>query len=202
MAILWSASAEWTGEAGFVIAGGPSVLQQPVPLLTGRRVVAINSSWEIFPTADILLFADHRWWIENRRRLSGFKGRIVTVSELSADPRLLHLRKAQPPPALTARRDSLAMTRTTLQAAINLLVHFGCIRIVLLGADMRAGADGRTHHHRPHPWASKPGCWAVQMEGLQQVVPLLAAKGIEVFNASPCSAIEWWPKKPLTECLA
>jgi hypothetical protein len=198
----WSVPPEWKGETGYIVAGGPSVAEQDLSLLRGRRVVAINSSWWAVPWADFLFFGDHRWWCAWRTHLEKFAGRIVTVSDASGgSPRLLHCQKVAPPPALAEKRSRLVMQRTSLQAAINLCVHLGVARIVLLGADMRAAKDGRTHHHSRHPWPLKPNCWQDQMRELEGTAPLLAERGIEVINTSTQSRIGWWPKAPLADCL-
>jgi hypothetical protein len=198
---LWSVEREWLGETAFIIAGGPSVAQADVDRIAGRRIIAVNSSYERAPFADFLFFADARWWGEHRARVKGFAGRIVTVSRQSSDARLLHLEKINPPPGLAKKPTQLAMRRTSLQAAINLAVHLGAGRIVLLGADMRSAADGRTLHHAPHRWPVRPGCWKQHMAELKLTVAPLKALGVEVINCSPVSLIDWWPKMSLDQVL-
>jgi hypothetical protein len=197
----WSASPEWKGEAVFIIAGGPSVAQQDLGPLRGRRTIAINSSWEAAPLASVLFFGDERWWRHNRERLAGFGGRIVTVAKFVAEPGLLRMEKRRPPPALASERTALAMRYTSLAGAINLAVHLGAARLVLLGADLKAAANGRTHHHKDHPWPAKPGCWDKQLVEVRAMAGPLAALGIEVVNTSMESRIDWWAKRPLVDCL-
>ena len=95
------------------------------------------------------------------------------------------------------------MQRTGLQGAINLAVHLGGggSRVVLIGADMGPAPDGRTHHHRPHPWPQKPDCWELQMAQLRETAPILDRLGVEVVNASPTSRIEWWRKAALADII-
>lgn len=99
------------------------------------------------------------------------------------------------------RSDALVMRRTSLQAAMNLAVHLGASRIVLLGADMKPAPDGRTHHHAPHKWPQVPGCWEIQMLDLKHAADDLATLGVEVVNTSLESMINWWPKRPIGELL-
>jgi hypothetical protein len=108
-----------------------------------------------------------------------------------------------PPPGLSFDPTCVVSQRTSLQGAINLAVHLGAIRIVLLGADMRRARDGRSHHHSPHPRPNKPGnrTWDAQMMQLRLTVTPLRERGIEVFNTSPISRITWWPRAELTACL-
>jgi hypothetical protein len=86
--------------------------------------------------------------------------------------------------------------------AINLAVHLGATRIVLLGADMRAAANGKTHHYAaPHKWPVKPGCWAEQMRELKAMAEPLKRLKVDVVNCSPVSLIDWWPKRTLDSVL-
>lgn len=202
---VWSVPREWADQTAFIIAGGPSVAQQDVGALRGKRVIAINSSYEVAPWAEYLIFGDAPWFFRHREALKGFPGRIVTTSlsvRGSAERSVLRLKKKYPPPGLSKSPDEVVMQKTTLQAAINMAVHLGANRIVLLGADMGAAPDGRTHHHKPHPTAPKPGCWDEHIEQLRHTVVPLAELGIEVINTSINSRLPFWPKVPLNEVLA
>lgn len=202
---LWTAPPIWRGEKCFVIAGGPSLRGFDFERLRGRKVIAINSSVFSAPFAQYCFFGDDRWGQENRPRLQDYKGTVVTTSNGNLIPwacRMLNCaRGAQNAPPLATDRSSLFMDRTSLHAAINLAVHFGVKRIVLLGADMRKGAGGVTHHHSPHPWPSIAGCWDLQMKQLALLAPPLKTRGIEVVNTSMESRIGWWPKHPIEELL-
>lgn len=191
------AEAIWPGETCFIVAGGPSLTGFDFARLEGRKVIAINSSVFSCPSAPILFFGDARWWWWNAEKIcSGFKGHIFTCSEID-HPRVHNLVKRKPPPFVAEDRGQVSMNHTSLTAAINLAVHFGCQRLVLLGADMQAGADGRAHHHEEHPVAVMPGCWDVQMKDLRSVAASLSDLGVEVINTSMESRIDWWPKKPI-----
>lgn len=153
----WTVTPEWKGETVFIIGGGTSVCRQNVSRLEGRKVIAVNSSYEVAPFAQILFFGDNRWWQEHRYRaaLVDFKGRLVTVSEAADGERLIKLKRVRPGgngPGLATKPDTLASQKTSLQGAMNLAFHLGAARIVLLGADMRRADDGRSHHHSPHKW--------------------------------------------------
>lgn len=206
MSEYWAAAAEWPGETVYIIGGGPSVKTQNLAMLRGRRVIVINSSYEAYPEADFLFFGDARWWLEHcgRPAMRAFEGRVVTCANKVSDPRLLKMRRVVPPPGLAEARDSVASQRTSLQGAINLAVHLGAQRLVLLGADMCRSADGATHHHAPHKWPNPPGnaSWDVQMSQLRLVVDPLRRRGVEVINTSPVSRLTWWPRRLLAECVS
>ena len=189
---LWSVPREWPGETAFIVAGGPSVANQNLELLRGRKVIAINSSYERVPWADILIFGDNRWFREHRDKILTLSCRLVTVAATANDPKIMRLGKHKPP-GMSSDPTRLTMRRTTLSAALNLAALMGCIKIVLLGADGKVGANGRAHHHSPHKWPQVEGCWDVQAEELRTLVDPLKSQGIEVLNASPGSAWDMWP---------
>jgi hypothetical protein len=188
---FWSVPREWPGEAVFIVGGGPSVLGVDLEALRGRRVIAINSSVYKIPWADILYFGDWRWWNEpdNQAAVANFRGRAVTVSRLVSDPKVLVCRCAKPP-GLAMAHDSLMQKFTSLTAATNLAAHLvgpgGTI--VWLGADGGLAADGRSHHHPPHRWPHRAGCYDKQHADLVTIVPSLQARKIAAFNASPGTA--------------
>jgi hypothetical protein len=186
---FWRVEREWPGETAFIIAGGPSVLGQDLELLRGRRVIVINSSVFALPWADFLYFGDWRWWHENKAAIAGFAGRAITVSQSVADKNVRICRKTNPP-GLASAPDSLMQKWTSLTAATNLAAHLvgpgGAI--VWLGADGKHAADGRTHHHQPHRWPAKPGCYDQQRADLVTIIPSLQALKISLFNASPGTA--------------
>jgi hypothetical protein len=198
---LWTVPRAWPNETVFIVCGGPSVASQPIERLRGRRVIAVNSSFTAVPFADVLFFGDSRWWQQNRRKAVGFGGLVVTSSPAVEDPRVKQLRHGSFHIGLSADPQELCVGRTSTQGAMNLAVHFGASRIVLIGADMQSAEDGRTHHHDPHPWPQNPGCWDEQMKHMGLIVGPLASLGIEVLNASPVSRLPWWPKVSLADVL-
>jgi hypothetical protein len=189
---FWSVPREWPGETVFIVGGGPSVLAVDLEALRGQRVIAINSSVYKLPWADILYFGDWRWWNEpdNRAAVASFRGRVVTTSRLVAEDKKVLVCRAAKPPGLAREHDSLMQKFTSLTAATNLAAHLvgpgGTI--VWLGADGRLAPDGRSHHHRPHRWPHRAGCYDKQQADLVTIVPSLRTLKIAAFNASPGTA--------------
>jgi hypothetical protein len=189
---FWSVPREWPGETAFIVAGGPSVLQQDLTLLHRRNVIVINSSVYAVPWADFLYFGDWRWWQEpeNKAAVENFRGRAVTTSRLCSESKVLVCRVTKPP-GLALAHDSLMQKTTSLTAATNLAAHLvgpgGTI--VWLGADGKVAADGRTHHYeKPHRWPHRKDCYEKQLAELVTIVPSLQERKISLFNASPGTA--------------
>jgi hypothetical protein len=195
----WRADPIWEGQPAFIVAGGPSLIGFDFARLEGRRVIAINTSYEKVPFADVLFFGDERWWHWRSDHARKFAGLIVHAGGIR-DFRIKRMRPVVPG-GLALERDCLAFRNTSLSAAINLAVHFGSKRIVLLGVDMKPAADGRTHHHAPHPVKSREGCWDRQIKDLETMAKPLILRGVEVINANPDSRLAIWPKRALEEVL-
>lgn len=196
---------EWAGEAAFVICGGPSVKQQNLDLLRGRRVVVVNRSFVTYPEADILIFADANCWTWYRDGIANFKGRVVTVYDHKPSgrfpERFEQYRKTRPP-ILSADPNCITLQRTTTTGAIHVLAHLGVKLIVTLGLDGKFGADGSSHHHGAHPKPANAKSWAKHAVELHSVKPSLAALGVTVLNASPNSAHDAFPIVSLEDAVA
>jgi sugar phosphate isomerase/epimerase len=168
-------------------------------------VIAINSSYEAVPFADYLIHHDQQWWRAHKDRpaLKAFGGKIINVAEIRiADDRRLFIKKRLPEFGLSANPAGVTMKRTTFTGAINLAALLGVTRIVLLGADGKMGAQGRSHHREPHYWWSfKSDRWAAHYKELAGIVEPLRNMGIEVLNASPGSAWNIWPIMTLKDAI-
>lgn len=190
---FWRVAREWNGETCFIVASGPSVASQDLTALKGARVIAINSSWALVPFADLLFFGDDRWWHLYGDTVAGFAGRIATVATTAVSPRLLYLRRSRPP-GLATSPDTVMIRRTSVSGAVNLAVHLGVSCICLVGVDNCLDPAGHTHHHKPHPWDLRHDWQKEQRADLASLVGPLESLGIEMLNASPQSALPWWPK--------
>ena len=132
----------------------------------------------------------------------------------AADPRIRWLRNGdEGEPGSRGRRgiclepDRLRTGANSGYQAVNLAVHLGARRIVLVGYDMKVGDDGAEHwfgQHRnragrPVPTAASTITrWA---KGFESMVPQLSELGIEVLNAGPDSAIDCFERVSLEDCL-
>jgi hypothetical protein len=181
------------GQSVFIVGGGPSVADQDLSLLRGRKVIAINSSFMVVPFADVLFFGDARWWKENRSRvIDGFKGDLVTTAEELKGNNEDQLRLLKKTLEWSDDPEAAFVRRTSVTGAINWAFHhWGARKFVLLGVD-GGPIKGLTHHHKPHPWAI-PSTWVVdQRKDFEALDEALRARGVEVINASPGSSVPFW----------
>lgn len=206
MTYNWRIPEEWKGETVFIVGGGPSVAHQRPHRLLGKKVIAVNSSYETVPFAHYIFFGDNRWHEEHRHRpefIEARRGsRVVTVSQPAHADYLKKLERITPTSeanGITRTRRGLSCQKTSFQGAINLAAMLGAKQIVLLGLDGQRGPNGLTHHHRPHKWVTKPGniTWEMQKSQLQFAVQPLKDMGIETFNTNAASNFTYWPFRPL-----
>lgn len=204
---------DWPGATVYIVGGGTSVTQADVDRLKGRKVIVVNTSYRIALWADILYFADQRWWEREKtlpeNRLADFKGVIYTVSRLAKDrqhaPKLKRLKRVLPEKqGLAYAPDTVTMQYTSAQAAMNIAVHKGARRIVLLGIDNRPSEEDpkRLHHHDEYPWPVVSTTWEIKNQNFAYAVPELEKLGVEVINCSPISTLEFWPLRSLDDVLA
>ncbi len=85
---------------------------------------------------------------------------------------------------------------------MNLAILFGARRLILLGFDMKAGTNGETHFHGPHPpEIRRASDYANWKQYFRQAVPDLARAGVEVINCSRETALTCFPRAELRAVL-
>ena len=83
--------------------------------------------------------------------------------------------------------------------AINLAVHMGAKRILLLGYDMQPTETG-SHWFGEHPDGVEPS-WMNMLQHYPSLVKPLKEKGVEVINCTQSTALEVFPRGKIEELL-
>ena len=193
----------WPGGTVVCIGSGPSLTQDDIDACKGRaRVIAIKNAVELAPWADVLYGAGadaggSTWWSREGARLT-FPGMRYTLDpQARAWASVLALRGERglcmDPSALTGGGHSGYQ-------AINLAVHLGAKRIILLGYDLQK-TDGRDHYFGPHPHGRTPP-FNLFLYHFPSIVEPLKAAGVTVINASRETALDIFPRLPIEEALA
>jgi hypothetical protein len=195
---------DWRGQTCVIIASGPSAAKAGIETAKGRaKTIAINSSWRLAPWADILYACDYAWW-KNHKGVPEFKGLKV-----SQDPEACRAFKNINRVECVRARDDMLLTRPAQIGwggnsgfhAVNLAAQFGAAKVVLVGYDLRL--DLGLHWHEKHqgnnPMTKNVERWR---RAIDNAMPVFAALGIPVINASPVSALVSYPKMTLAEALA
>ncbi len=201
----WDVPRIWQDETVFILAGGPSLNQFRDVDWAGRNIISINNSWEFTPYTSVLYFCDKKWWVKNGDLVKkDFKGQyIVTLSDVQ-DELVMNLKNTGRTGLETTVQNGIRHGMNSGYQAINLAFLFGARRIVLLGYDMKLGPNEDTHWHAGHGAPSarvKHQLNKVFLPQFRALVKPLTVFGVEVFNATPDSALTLWPERRLEECL-
>jgi hypothetical protein len=215
--VYWPVPRLWPGETVVLIGGGPSLTPAQVNACKHRaRVIAINDALRLAPWCDVHYFCDDRWWRWHHRSdwYKAYTGLRITLENLhlaKEDPTLKSVQNVgrpdapkQPTEALCSEPTGVMPGRNSGYQCINLAVHLGAKRILLLGFDMKgvlAGRSVRTHWFGKHPDPTADSVYAEFLQQFPKLVKPLAALGVDVINCSPDSALGCFKKTTIEEAL-
>lgn len=188
----------WPGATVAIIGGGPSLVPADVAMLAASLVpvIAVNDAYRVAPWANVLYAADEKWWTWHAG-VPDFAGLRFSIS-----PTVPHIE--WPPIVVLKNTGTLGLETdpTALRTgynsgyqALNLAVHFGAARVLLVGFDM-ADHDGKSHWFGDHPDHSTSP-YAQMLDAFSGLLEPLVAAGVDVVNCSRWTALETFPKQPL-----
>lgn len=164
------------------------------------RVLVINDSWRAAPWADLLYACDDNWW-NHHRGAPGFLGQKWTQDARAAERWRLRFIASRAEPGLCRDPAAIHQGGTSGYQALNLALHLGARRILLLGYDYR-GAHWFGQHPAPltnardDEWPARAAVFDRAALDISRFWP-----GIEVINCSPVSRIGAFPKGDLADVL-
>ena len=190
----------WPGQTVAILGGGKSLTQSQVDQCRGLvRVIAINDAYKLAPWADILWFCDEKWFNWHRKAVIEFAGQVATLENY-------HLRGQRPDlwclhnigqSGLYGEPWGVMTGGNSGYQCINLAVHLGVKRILLLGYDMKPG-----HWFGDHPKPTSPSVYAgTMLPKFPTLIEPLERRGVEVINCTPGSALDVFPRSSLDACL-
>ena len=151
----------------------------------------------------MLYACDATWWNEYAG-VPHFEGLKYTQDDCAlVYPTVTYIRSVNKP-GLSFNRSIIHQGANGGYQAINLAVHFGVNRIILLGYDMQEGPDGQKHHHGDHPKGmTNPdkGNYGRWIDAFGTMEPDLNRAGVEVINCTLDSALTCFPMAKLEEVL-
>lgn len=192
----------WPCSTVVCVATGPSLTAEDIEYCRGRaRVVAIKDAVRMAPWADVLYGAGGdrgAWWTTYGPALAEFAGLRYTLDPHAA--RWATVLKNTGWTGLESHPDGLRTGKNSGYQAINLAVHVGASRIVLLGYDLQAEGD-RDHFFGAHPYRTKPNAYRDFRDMFETLVEPLRQLGIVVVNATRRTALACFPQASLEEAL-
>lgn len=184
------------------IGGGPSLTSDDVTYCRGKAgaVIAVNDAYRLAPWADALVASDATWWMVHRG-VPSFAGLKYSLEAGAARFGATVLRRTGEE-GLELDPTALRTGRNSGAAAINVAVHFGASRVLLLGYDMQARNDAQSHWFGAHPKPLRGGSpYPLFRSMFEKMVAPLAAAGVTVINCSRETALTCFSRQPLREAL-
>jgi hypothetical protein len=189
-----------------VIGGGPSLTLQDVEYCAGRaRVIAIKEAALLAPWADVLYAADAKWW-RYMKGAATFNGLKFAIEQSADQPPFdwapypdVHVLAQTGTEGLELDPTGLRTGYNSGHQAVNLAVHLGASRIVLLGFDMWRGPIGQ-NWFGDHPLHT-PSPYPIFLQAFGTLEEPLRMAGVEILNASRQTMLTWVPRVALAEAL-
>lgn len=164
-------------------------------------MIAINCAYQKAPWADVLYFADLRWWTQYGGAVErAFKGELWSIAERLEG--VVNWIMGVDEPGLSTKPGRINTGKNSGYQAVGLAHQWGAAKIVLLGYDMQRGPNGEAHFHGNHP-EPLPNLGNLP-EWARLFVQLgadLRRAGVEVINASRRTAITCFEKMPIIDAL-
>lgn len=207
----WKCPRAWEGETIVILGNGPSLTKEDIDKCREvGRIIALNASFQLAPWADVLYAGDaHFWrWYRTANEFLGLRigmaydaktGRFFHGWE-SMDPYHVCFMASTGETGLEKDQRGLRHGANSGHAAINLAVHFGAKRIILLGYDMQP-VDGGHHWFGKQPVNIPDPPYERFMKPFDIMAKELKKAGIECINCTPGSALEAFEIKSIDDVL-
>lgn len=199
----------WHGSTIVCIGTGPSLTHEDVEFCRDKaRVIAINDAYTVAPWADVLYACDVKWW-KWHNGVPAFTGLKYALAPKTNDRigdqviRQAGIQALQNHGTYGLSLDPTGVStgHNSGYQAINVALHFGASRIVLLGYDMGRSPKQASHFFGEHRDRSQPPYERCLAAFATLVAPLRAAS-VDVVNSSRHSALRCFPQITLEESLA
>lgn len=194
----WAIPRAHEGRTVAVLASGPSITGAAAGAIraAGIPAIAVNTTHRLAPWAWALYAADSEWWLHpsNSDALQ-FPGLKVSCQPVTQG--VLQLRIAGRT-GYVDEQDAIHTYSNSGAQALQIAAKSGAARVLLLGFDMHRNVDD--HWHGKHPPGLRNTSEALYTKFVAQfgeLAPHLAARGVDVVNCSPDSALNAFRKLPL-----
>lgn len=193
----------WPGSTIVCLGTGPSLTRDDVEYCRGKaRVIAIKHAIEWAPWADVVYSCGSdagKWWQRTGDTLGWYEGLRYTLDPGAS--RWAQVLRNTGFIGLETSPDGLKTGKNSGYQALNLAVHLGASRIVLLGYDMQPDAQDRDHFFGAH-WHNQRPPFHAFVDLFGSLLEPLRALGVRVLNATRRTALTMFPIVSLEEALA
>jgi len=189
----------WPSSTMIILAGGPSLTTADVEACRGRRVIAIKDAIRLAPWASVLYACDRKWWLAHPDTTHS-QALKFGLESVPGRPDVTVLRQTGPT-GLEPDPTGLRTGKNSGFQAINLAVHLGASRIVLLGYDLQPDAKGKHHWFGAHPYTKTPPPYRDLLPLFPTLIEPVRALGVTILNASRVSALTCFERIALHDVL-
>lgn len=200
----------WPGETCVLLGGGSSLTPEDVNYCRGKaKIIAIKEAYLLAPWADVLYAGDAKWWRAHAGAMD-FAGLKYTIAqdpdqEQVGDWPDLHVLRNTGDGGLESDPTGLRTGYNSGYQAVNLAVHLGAAKIVLLGFDCWRGPSGDQNWFERFPYLVKShhveSPYPIFLQAFAGLVEPLKAAGVQVINASRWTMLRSFPFLSLEEAL-
>lgn len=186
----------WPDSTVVCLGTGPSLTKADVDYVRGKaHVIAVNDAYALAPWAEVLYACDAKWWTWHRGApaFTGQKWALQSAAKHWPGVRLVGKTGTA---GVEWRPVGIRTGNNSGYQAINLAIHFGATRILLLGYDM-AG----THFFGKHRDGSVPPFAICLKNFAAMAAEVKAHGGISIINCTRKTALRAFPLQRLEEAL-
>ena len=178
-----------------------------------KHVIGVNMAFMIGDWIDMVFWGDKKWYFNNRGAMAKFPGLKVTCHPSFDDQRYEkeHIKCVAKdnshPTGISSDPKRASWNSNSGAAAISIAANMGAIKIILVGFDMKLGADQKQHWHSEYGTANRKDVqghklpFARHLQGFRQIAIDARKRGITIINACPDSEIKEFPKMSVKEVL-
>jgi len=185
----------------YIIGGGPSIEETDFTPLHDKPCIGVNCAFNLGTWIDIIFFGDCRTYTWHEDKFEQWPNRIITkCATLKNHPKIEYIPSCD--------RHNLCLNHNKVawpdgnnrgansgSASINLAIHLGATKIILVGFDMKKQGDKHNYHdlyqdkHTPRD--------DVYNRFQRHFLNIAKETNIEIMNANPNSALKAFPKDKL-----
>lgn len=200
----WKVPQMWPDETAVIIGGGPSLSMNQIERSaeSGAKIIGINDAYRLAPWMDLHFGCSYRWWLQHHKECRGMLScRSVTSAPLAkrtfSD---LDFVNGVDAPGISLDPTTVHTGFNSGYQAINMCVHLGVTRILLIGFDMMLSESGADHWFGRH-WHQEISDYASWFPAFETLIEPLGELGVEVINCTPGSALPTFPMARLEDVL-
>jgi len=223
----------WAGHTAIILGGGPSLTQDQFDTVRESctrpdvHAIAINASYLKAPWAELLYFADAKFYDWHRlgvampglgmdaaavrnafRSFPGQRCSILhNVGRIDDDS--IHLLRnlhgtgnTRGADLISLDPEKIATGRNSGYQALNISILAGAAKVLLLGFDGSVDQGGATHWHGGHPKATPNSAYEMYRRAFSEGEKAVKETGVRVLNCSPGTKITAFDRAELRQALS